>query len=70
MKVLRTASLGSNFNGSYKKECKSNESSKSKCFFFLQIKFSFSDNIAARNSKINVTKSYILVDAAGVLALM
>ena len=39
MKVLRTASLGSNFNGSYKKECKSNESSKSKCFFFCKSNF-------------------------------
>ena len=71
MKVLRTASLGSNFNGSYKKECKSNEiSNQSSMLFFLQIKFSSPDNITARNSKINVTKSYILVNAVGVLALM
>ena len=43
---------------------------KVQCFFFFQIKFSSPDNITARNSKINITKSYILVDAVGVLALM
>ena len=53
------------------KGCKSNEiSNQSSMLFFFANQISCPDNITARNSKINVTKSYILVDAVGVLALM
>ena len=43
---------------------------KVQCLFCLQIKFSCSDNILQPETvKLNVTKSYILVDVVGVSAL-
>ena len=45
-------------------------SNQIQCLFFIRIKFSCSDNITARNSKLNVTESDILIDVVGVLALV